>query len=146
MDLLDRYLQAVKFWLPKVQRDDIVAELSEDIRSHIEEKETELGRKLNEVEVGTILKGRGRPVLVANRYLAQEHLIGPAFFPIYRFGAALYFVQIRHPGGNQRRQRFSRQNSGDHQDNQPVDVESPPFRGGCRVGDTRFRRIQDHPR
>jgi len=85
MDLLDRYLQAVRFWLPKTQSDDIVAELSEDIRSNIEEKEAELGRKLKEAEVGTILKGRGRPVLVANRYLPQEHLIGPIFFPIYRF-------------------------------------------------------------
>ncbi len=33
MDLLDRYLQAVGSWLPKAQRDDIVAELSEDIRT-----------------------------------------------------------------------------------------------------------------
>ena len=26
MELLDRYLQAVKFWLPKSQREDIIAE------------------------------------------------------------------------------------------------------------------------
>jgi hypothetical protein len=84
MHLLERYLQAVKFWLPKEQQDDIIAELSEDIRSQIEEKETELGRKLNEVELETILKQRGRPILVANRYLPQEHLIGPVLFPIYR--------------------------------------------------------------
>ena len=37
MELLDRYLQAVKFWLPKSQRDDIIAELSEDIRCQFEE-------------------------------------------------------------------------------------------------------------
>lgn len=29
MELVDRYLQAVKFWLPRQQKDDIVAELSE---------------------------------------------------------------------------------------------------------------------
>jgi hypothetical protein len=33
MQLLERYLQAVKFWLPKEQKEDIIAELSEDIRS-----------------------------------------------------------------------------------------------------------------
>jgi len=84
MQLLERYLQAVKFWLPKEQKEDIIAELSEDIRSQVDEKETELGRKLNEVELESILKQRGRPILVANRYLPQEHLIGPVLFPIYR--------------------------------------------------------------
>src|ERR1700719_1105167 len=84
MQLLERYLQAVKFWLPKEQKEDIIAELSEDIRSQIDEKEAELGRKLNEVELEAILKQRGRPILVANRYLPQEQLIGPVLFPIYR--------------------------------------------------------------
>src|SRR6266849_1842434 len=96
MDLLNRYLQAVKFWLPKKQKEDIIAELSEDIRSQIEDREAELGRKLNESEVAAILKQRGRPVLVANRFLPQEHLIGPVLFPIYLFVlkivAAFYMV------------------------------------------------------
>lgn len=85
MELLDRYLQAVRFWLPRAQQDDIVAELAEDIRSQVEEQETELGRKLNEAEIEAILKQRGRPLLVANRYLPQQYLIGPVLFPIYRF-------------------------------------------------------------
>lgn len=85
MELLERYLQAVKFWLPRQQKQDIIAELSEDIHSEIEEKEKELGRKLSEAEIETVLKQRGRPLLVANRYLPQEHLIGPVLFPIYRF-------------------------------------------------------------
>ena len=49
MELLERYLQAVKFWLPKEQKSDIIAELSEDLRSQIEERETAVGRKLSEV-------------------------------------------------------------------------------------------------
>jgi hypothetical protein len=84
MQLLERYLQAVKFWLPREQKEDIIAELSEDIHSQIDEKEAEFGRKLNEVELEVILKQRGRPILVANRYLPQESLIGPVLFPIYR--------------------------------------------------------------
>jgi hypothetical protein len=85
MELVDRYLQAVRFWLPKNQKQDIRAELSEDIRSQVEDREAELGRKLNETEVAELLKQRGRPVLVANRFLPQESLIGPVLFPIYVF-------------------------------------------------------------
>jgi len=85
MDLINRYLQAVKFWLPKNQKQDIIAELAEDLRSQIEDREAELGRQLNESEVAELLKQRGRPVLVANRYRPQQHLIGPVLFPIYLF-------------------------------------------------------------
>jgi len=38
MELLNRYLQAVGFWLPRKQKQDILAELSEDLRSQIEEQ------------------------------------------------------------------------------------------------------------
>jgi hypothetical protein len=85
MELLDRYLHAVEFWLPKRQRGDIVAELSEDLRSQIEEKEAELGRKLDETEVESILKRCGSPLMVALRYRPQQYLIGPTLFPLYRF-------------------------------------------------------------
>ncbi len=84
MELLDRYLQAVKFWLPKAQKQDIIAELSEDIRSQIEEKETKLGHPLSDSELSAILKQVGPPIFVASRFLPQQSLIGPVLFPIYR--------------------------------------------------------------
>ena len=56
MALVDRYLHAVKFWLPRNQKDDIIAELSEDLRSQIEDQEAELGHKLTDAEVEPILK------------------------------------------------------------------------------------------
>ncbi|MGB8013680.1 MAG: hypothetical protein WCF68_18865 [Terriglobales bacterium] len=85
MELLDRYLQAVKFWLPRQQGDDIIAELSEDLRSQIEEKEGELGRIVNDDELEAILKRCGSPLAVAERYLPPAFLIGPLLFPLYRF-------------------------------------------------------------
>ena len=85
MELIDRYLHAVKFWLPANQKQDIIAELSEDLRSQVEDRETELGRKLSESEVAELLKQRGRPFLIANRFLPQQSLIGPVLFPIYVF-------------------------------------------------------------
>jgi len=71
MELIERYLQAVKFWLPKNQKQDIIAELSEDIHSQIEERESALGRELTDDDVEQILKQRGRPLLVAEKYLPQ---------------------------------------------------------------------------
>lgn len=85
MELIERYLQAVKFWLPVQQKDDIIAELSADIHAQAEERESGLGRELTETEVEELLKQRGHPLLVANRFQPQESLIGPALFPIFRF-------------------------------------------------------------
>ena len=85
MELLDRYLQTVKWLLPKEQKEDILAELSEDIRSQIEEKEAELGRRLDESDLEAILRRWGHPMLVAQRYLPQQVLIGPVWFPVYQF-------------------------------------------------------------
>ena len=92
MELLDRYLQAIEFWLPKRQRQDIITELSEDLRSQVEEKETELGRKLEDAEVEAILKRCGSPLEVASRYRPQQYLIGPTLFPIYRFVLAVLLI------------------------------------------------------
>lgn len=85
MDLVERYLQAVAFWLPRAQRRDIVAELGEDIRSELEELERSAGRPLTELDVSDSLKRRGRPLTVAAPYLPKEQLIGPALFPVYKF-------------------------------------------------------------
>ena len=67
MELLDRYLQAVRFWLPKAQQEDLLAEFGEDLRSQIEDKETELGRPLDKGEMSAILKRCGSPMMVASR-------------------------------------------------------------------------------
>jgi hypothetical protein len=83
MDLVDRYIQAVKQWLPRAQKEDIAAELGEDIRSEIQEREGELGRKLQSAEVESLLRRRGRPIVAAGRFRKQESLIGPTLFPIY---------------------------------------------------------------
>lgn len=85
MELLDRYLQAVRFWLPRKQQDDIIAELGDDLRSQIEERESALGRPLNEDELVTLLKQAGNPLWVAGRYQKQQTLIGPVLFPLYSF-------------------------------------------------------------
>jgi len=85
MELLDRYLQAVRFWLPRAQQEDIIAELGDDLRSQIEERESALGRPLKEDELVALLKQAGHPLWVAGRYQKQQALIGPVLFPLYSF-------------------------------------------------------------
>ncbi len=97
VDLLERYLEAVRRSLPQAQADDIVAELGDDLRQQIEDRESDLGRALNEDEVAAILKQRGHPVKVASGYLPPQYLIGPALYPIWRFVIKLVLGWILPP-------------------------------------------------
>jgi hypothetical protein len=90
MELLDHYLKTVETYLPKAQRADIIRELSDNIRSQMEDRKAELGRPLSEAEQEAILKQVGNPLLVAGRYQKDQRtltfgrqLIGPALFPLY---------------------------------------------------------------
>ena len=83
MDLVDRYVHAVKCHLPVGQQEDIANELTDDILSKIKDKEMELDRHLDEAEQAAVLKQYGHPYLFAMRYRPQQHLIGPAVFPFY---------------------------------------------------------------
>lgn len=97
-ELIDRYLQAVRFWLPKTNRqDDLLTELGEDLRSQIEDKETELGHPLDKAEIAAILKRCGSPMMVAGRLGPQRFLIGPALFPIYEFVLKMVLLWILVP-------------------------------------------------
>lgn len=98
IDLVDRYLQAVRFWLPKNRRqDDLLAELGEDLRSQIDAKEEELGHPLDQAGVSDILKRCGSPMVVASRMGPQRHLIGPTLFPIYLFVLKMVLLWILVP-------------------------------------------------
>lgn len=86
IELVDRYLQAIRFWLPRsAQQEDLLVELGDDLRSQIEAKEEELGRPLAAEEVSDILKRCGAPMMVAGRMGPRKSLIGPALYPIYIF-------------------------------------------------------------
>jgi hypothetical protein len=97
-ELVDRYLQAVRFWLPKSQRqEDLIAELGEDLRSQIEEKESELGRPLEQEEIAAILKRCGSPMVVACRLGPKRYLVGPTLYPIYTFVLKMVLLWILVP-------------------------------------------------
>lgn len=96
-DLIDRYLHAVKFWLPKAQQEDIIAELAEDLRSQVDEREAALGHKLDEDELAAILKKRGAPLEVASRYLPEQRLINPALLPVYKLVLKIVLLWVLAP-------------------------------------------------
>lgn len=90
MTQVDRYLENVGMFLPERQKDDILNELSDNIRSRLEDREAELGRPLTDSEQAELLNTYGHPLNVANRYLPEagglrfgRELIGPALFQIY---------------------------------------------------------------
>ena len=98
MELIDRYLQSVKWMLPHKNREDVLRELTDEILSRVEEKEDALGRPLTEDEQAALLKQMGHPMLVASRYRTQRYLINPATFVIYwmvlRLILAVIFVAM----------------------------------------------------
>ena len=83
MELIERYLQAVKFALPQAQQDDIIKELRDSILSQIEDKEAVLGHTLSEDEQADLLKKLGKPTHLAGGYRKQQCLIGASIFPVY---------------------------------------------------------------
>jgi hypothetical protein len=92
MELLDRYLEAVRKHLPWKRQDDILAELRANLEAQLEDKEKELGRPLSREEAEAWLKQLGSPMQVAAPYLPQQYLIGPRIFPMYWFVLRTVFL------------------------------------------------------
>jgi hypothetical protein len=83
MDVIDRYFQRLRLFLPNYQRNDIIRELSEEIRAQATHKEAELGRLLSHDEQRALIAHFGHPVVMAARYWPQQYLIGPVLYPYY---------------------------------------------------------------
>jgi len=85
MDLLERYMQAVRFWLPQDQKTEVLADLEEDLRSQVEEREAALGRPLDEAETAALLRATGHPLKVAGQCLPEAPWLSPVLTLVYRF-------------------------------------------------------------
>jgi len=110
MDVVERYLENVRTYLPGGKEEDLVAELRENVRAQIEDREERLGRPLSEEERVAVLRAHGRPLLVAGQYRSDgrrlvlgRDVIGPSLFPFFRItllasgattGLVLVFVAL----------------------------------------------------
>jgi hypothetical protein len=89
MELIDRYLQSVRFLLPRRQRDDVHRELSAELHDAIEEQEAAQGRPLDADEMTAVLRRFGHPLTLALRYQPSRTLVGPETFPVFWFAVRL---------------------------------------------------------
>jgi hypothetical protein len=94
MNLLERYLDALRWALPRAKADDILAELRDVLTMQIEDREEALGRPLTDAEMGALFKEFGHPLVVAARYRPQQWLIGPDVFPFYKFVLRVVLVIV----------------------------------------------------
>ncbi|KQS55463.1 hypothetical protein ASG17_05080 [Brevundimonas sp. Leaf363] len=87
MSLLDRYLNAVAAQLPRETRDDIIAELRDELETTLEAKAAEKGAPLTDTEVEAVLRDMGHPLAVAARFGAGPNVVvGPELYPWWMFG------------------------------------------------------------
>jgi hypothetical protein len=94
MDMLSRYLYAVYQDLPKKSaREDIIAEIADDLQSQIDEREAKDG-PLTDDQEAAIIKAYGHPRIVAGRYEAVPYLIGPDLLPFYWYTLRLVLTII----------------------------------------------------
>jgi hypothetical protein len=84
MNLVQRYIQAVKIELPSSQREDIGRELQSTIQEELEALAERNGRTPSEAEVGEYLRRLGHPVQVASRYWPRRSLVSEAAYPLYK--------------------------------------------------------------
>ncbi|MGA9657698.1 MAG: hypothetical protein WBQ60_01160 [Asticcacaulis sp.] len=86
MDMLEDYLRAVSRLLPRAKRDDIIAELRDEILTRIEAKEGALNRPLTPDETEDLLRDFGHPIVVAARYRDEpQYSVGPSLYPFWMF-------------------------------------------------------------
>jgi hypothetical protein len=83
MNLLERYLAALKPLLPRKTEADILREIADEIQSQMEEQAEAFGRPLTEDEQAGVIRKFGHPLVVAARYGQTRYLIGPEIFPFY---------------------------------------------------------------
>lgn len=87
MGLIEKYLRAVGAQLPPDVREDVTAELRDDLISRIEAREAERGRSLTDAETEALLRDMGHPLIVAARFGAgPQHVVGPELYPWWLFG------------------------------------------------------------
>jgi len=95
MELLERYLLEIRRNLrPGDDRDDVLAEIADDVQSQLESRADALGRPLTSDELAELIANYGHPQIVAFQHRPQRYLIGPLLFPFYTYVLRLVVVAV----------------------------------------------------
>lgn len=93
--MLEAYLAAVAAQLPPEKRDDIVAELKDDILTRVEVREEALGHALGEDAFEEMLREVGHPLVVAARYAdGPQGIVGPELYPWWQFSMRVALLGV----------------------------------------------------
>ncbi len=84
MSWLNRYIAAVKSYLPTRQRDDVGDELQSLLQERFEAEAEALGRDLTDEEHIQLLSELDHPMRAAAAYQSRKTLISEALFPLYK--------------------------------------------------------------
>ena len=84
MNIVTRYVDAVKRYLPSEQRDDIGDEIQSILEGQIEDHSEMNDRPMSPEEENDMLKSLGHPMKVAAEYSTQKTLIDEALWPVYK--------------------------------------------------------------
>ena len=94
MNWLERYVGAVKNYLPRKIREDVGEEIMSGMRDKLEAKEDQLGRKLKESELKKWIGGQAHPMVVASGYQKRRELVSAELFPLYLYALKIALVII----------------------------------------------------
>jgi tetratricopeptide (TPR) repeat protein len=84
MNAINRYVEAVKRYLPDEKSDDIGDEIRSTLEGQLEEAQNAKGASLDKTEINTLLRDFGHPFKTASECLDQKPLIGESLWPIYK--------------------------------------------------------------
>lgn len=94
MNWLERYVEAVKRYLPKRNRDDLGEEILSALTDKLDAKEAELGRKMNPDEVKAWIAGQDHPMVLAAGYQEHREVVPSELFLPYLFALKIAFVIV----------------------------------------------------
>ncbi|MBC3907819.1 hypothetical protein [Undibacterium umbellatum] len=84
MNLLQKYIHAVKLELPQAQREDIGRELQANILDQLDAIHEQTGREASQDDVVAVLEKHGHPAQVAARYAPVIPLVSSELMPAYK--------------------------------------------------------------
>ena len=92
MNIIDRYLHEVGRFLPRKNREDILAELRSHLSDTLEER---IQGEASEADMIALLKETGSPRELASSYPdSRQYLIGPDLYPFFQMVAGIVLAAV----------------------------------------------------
>ena len=84
MDIIGSYLSEVGRFVPESHRDELIAELRDDLLGELDAIAEERGGQVTDEDQRSVIGRFGHPFKVAVRYQPAKYLIGPELYPVFK--------------------------------------------------------------